>query len=100
MINWPEALGGRGLPTSYLRAYNSEERRFAVPSAGELPPTSMGLIAPTIATCGTPEQAERFVEPLMRMDELGCQLFSEPSAGSRPRRRSRPVPCATATSGC
>jgi alkylation response protein AidB-like acyl-CoA dehydrogenase len=42
----------------------------------------MGLIAPTIATCGTPEQAERFVQPLMRMDELGCQLFSEPSAGS------------------
>ena len=82
MINWPEELGGRGLPTSYLRAYNGEERRFAVPLAGELPPTSMGLIAPTIATCGTPEQAERFVRPLMRMDELGCQLFSEPSAGS------------------
>jgi alkylation response protein AidB-like acyl-CoA dehydrogenase len=82
MVNWPESLGGRGLPTSYLRAYNGEERRFAVPLAGELPPTSMGLIAPTIATCGTPEQAERFVRPLMRMDELGCQLFSEPSAGS------------------
>ena len=41
MINWPESLGGRGLPTSYLRAYNGEERRFAVPLAGELPPTSM-----------------------------------------------------------
>jgi alkylation response protein AidB-like acyl-CoA dehydrogenase len=82
MINWPEALGGRGLPTSYLRAYNSEEAAFVIPSAGELPPTSMGLIAPTIATCGTSEQAERFVRPLMRMDELGCQLFSEPSAGS------------------
>ncbi len=82
MINWPVELGGRGLPTSYLRAYNSEESKFEVPNAGELPPTSMGLIAPTIAAYGTEEQKRRFIEPLMRMDILGCQLFSEPSAGS------------------
>jgi alkylation response protein AidB-like acyl-CoA dehydrogenase len=82
MINWPTELGGRGLPGSFLRAYNTEEARFAIPSAGELPPTSMGLIAPTIAAFGTAEQKERFVRPLMRMDILGCQLFSEPSAGS------------------
>ncbi len=82
MINWAPELGGRGLPNSYLRAYNAEEAKFAVPSAGELPPTSMGLIATTIAACGTPGQRQRFIQPLMRMDELGCQLFSEPSAGS------------------
>jgi alkylation response protein AidB-like acyl-CoA dehydrogenase len=82
MINWPVELGGRGLPTSYLRAYNSEEGKFATPSAGELPPTSIGLIATTIAAYGTEEQKSRFIEPLMRMDEFGCQLFSEPSAGS------------------
>ena len=82
MINWPEALGGRGLPNPYVRAYNTEEAKFDTPSAGELPPTSMGLIAPTIAAWGTPEQQRRFIEPLMRMDQLGCQLFSEPSAGS------------------
>lgn len=82
MLSWPTELGGRGLPASYTRAYNAEEQRFETPSAGELPPTSMGLIAPTIAACGTPAQASRFVEPLLRMDELGCQLFSEPSAGS------------------
>ena len=82
MINWPSELGGRGLPTSFLRAYNSEEARFVAPSAGELPPTSLGLIAPTIREYGTAEQKARFVEPLMRMDLLGCQLFSEPSAGS------------------
>jgi alkylation response protein AidB-like acyl-CoA dehydrogenase len=82
MINWPEATGGRGLPSSYQRAYNNEEARFDVPTAGELPPTSMGLIAPTIARHGPPEQVKRFVEPLLRMDELGCQLFSEPGAGS------------------
>ena len=82
MLNWPEAVGGRGLPTSYLRAYNSEEAKFHVPSAGELPPTSMGLIATTVAAFGTPEQQQRFIAPLMRQDLYGCQLFSEPSAGS------------------
>ena len=82
MLNWSPALGGRGLPNSYLRAYNGEEARFHVPSAGELPPTSMGLIAPTIAAYGTDQQQLDFIKPLMRMDILGCQLFSEPSAGS------------------
>ena len=82
MLNWPEEVGGRGLPTSFVRAYNSEEARFELPSAGELPPTSMGLIAPTINVYGTAEQKQRFLSPLMRMDLLGCQLFSEPSAGS------------------
>ncbi|HAP76278.1 MAG TPA: acyl-CoA dehydrogenase [Acidimicrobiaceae bacterium] len=82
MINWPVALGGRGLPNSYLRAYNTEEARFEVPNGGELPPTSMGLIATTVAAFGTPEQHDRWIRPLMRQDEYGCQLFSEPGAGS------------------
>ena len=82
MLNWPVELGGRGLPNSYVRAYLTEESRFVVPSAGELPPTSMGLIATTIAAYGTDEQKERFIAPLMRQDIWGCQLFSEPGAGS------------------
>ncbi len=82
MLNYPVELGGRGLPNSYLRAYNSEETKFVIPSAGELPPTSMGLIASTIAAFGTAEQKQQFLEPLMRQDIYGCQLFSEPSAGS------------------
>jgi len=82
MLNWPLELGGRGLPNSYVRTYNTEEARFVVPSAGELPPTSMGLIATTISAFGTEQQKQRFVAPLMRQDIYGCQLFSEPSAGS------------------
>ena len=82
MINWPEALGGRGLPNSFVRAYNTEESRYVVPSAGELPPTSMGLIATTVSVYGTAEQKARWIAPLMRQDEYGCQLFSEPAAGS------------------
>ena len=82
MINWPTELGGRGLPTTYARAYNQEESAFETPSAGELPPTSMGLIATTVSVYGTPEQKQRWIAPLMRQDIYGCQLFSEPSAGS------------------
>ena len=82
MINWPTDIGGRGLPATYVRAYISEEMKFHIPNAGELPPTSMGLIATTVAAFGTPEQKKKFVAPLMRMDICGCQLFSEPSAGS------------------
>lgn len=82
MLNWPVKHGGRGLPNSYVRLYNREESRFVIPVGGELPPTSMGLVAPTIAAYGTPEQVERFIRPMMRMDLVGCQLFSEPSAGS------------------
>ena len=82
MLSWPVELGGRGLPMSYVRIWNSEESRFVIPDAGELPPTSMGLIAPTVAAYGTAEQKQRWVKPIMRQDEYGCQLFSEPAAGS------------------
>ncbi len=82
MLSWPIELGGRGLPVSYVRAWNAEESRFVIPDAGELPPTSMGLIAPTVAAYGTPEQKQRWIKPIMRQDEYGCQLFSEPTAGS------------------
>jgi alkylation response protein AidB-like acyl-CoA dehydrogenase len=82
MLSWPVELGGRGLPRTYVRAWNAEESRFVVPDAGELPPTSMGLIAPTISVHGTPEQKAKWIAPLMRQDDYGCQLFSEPSAGS------------------
>lgn len=82
MLNWSTALGGRGLPNSYMRVYHREEARFHIPAGGELPPTSMGLVAPTIGAYGTPQQVERFIKPMMRLDLVGCQLFSEPSAGS------------------
>ena len=82
MLSWSSELGGRGLPRSFQRAYNAEEAKYAIPSAGELPPTSMGLIATTVSVYGTPEQKVRWIAPLMRQDEYGCQLFSEPSAGS------------------
>jgi alkylation response protein AidB-like acyl-CoA dehydrogenase len=81
-LSWDVAAGGRGWPPSYQRRFNEIESGFDTPSAGELPGVSALLIAPTIDALGTDEQRQRFLAPLLRMDELACQLFSEPSAGS------------------
>ncbi len=81
-LSWDVSAGGRGWPSSYQRRFNEIEAEYDVPSAGELPDVSVALIAPTIEALGTPEQRRRFLTPLLRMDELACQLFSEPTAGS------------------
>ena len=41
-----------------------------------------GMLGPTIMAHGTPEQKKRYLEPMLRADEVWCQLFSEPAAGS------------------
>jgi alkylation response protein AidB-like acyl-CoA dehydrogenase len=81
-LSWDPAAGGRGWPPSYQRRFNEIESEYDLPSAGELPGVSVLLIAPTIDALGTPEQRQKFLTPLLRMDELACQLFSEPTAGS------------------
>ena len=64
------------------RAYWEEESRFRGPLIHESVGITLDLIGPTILTCGTPEQRERYLRPLRRTDEMWCQLFSEPDAGS------------------
>jgi len=76
------------LPTPWGRGYDRERTRLV---AGVLrdrdvlgPAGGIGtsLALPTILHCGTPEQIERFVPPLVDGTEGWCQLFSEPGAGS------------------
>jgi alkylation response protein AidB-like acyl-CoA dehydrogenase len=81
-ITWPREAGGAGLPREYERAFEEEEADFATPDATELFDVTVRLIAPTIATHGTPEQQARYVAPLLRTEFFACQLFSEPGAGS------------------
>jgi alkylation response protein AidB-like acyl-CoA dehydrogenase len=73
--------GGRGLPPAYERAFARLEREFVIPSKGPLA-VSLGMVAPTLAQFGEAAVKERWLRALRRADAVGCQLFSEPGAGS------------------
>jgi alkylation response protein AidB-like acyl-CoA dehydrogenase len=81
-IAWPVDVGGAGLPRAYELAFDRLEARYETPEGHEAVDITLQLIGPTILTCGTPEQRARYLRPLRRTDELWCQLFSEPGAGS------------------
>jgi alkylation response protein AidB-like acyl-CoA dehydrogenase len=75
-------LGGAGLSPRYVVAFTEEEQAFEAPPSTELISVTTGLVGPTIATFGTPEQRAKYARAFLRSDLLCCQLFSEPGAGS------------------
>jgi len=80
-INWPKAYGGRGGTILENIIYSQEEGKF------EVPPTNVfmlgiGLAGPTIQMHGTEEQKQRWLPGILSGDDIWCQLFSEPGAGS------------------
>ncbi|MDN3055815.1 MULTISPECIES: acyl-CoA dehydrogenase family protein [Streptomyces] len=80
-LHWPEDAGGRGAtPTQHL-IFLEETERAGAPYVGA---GFVGLLhaGPTIAAEGTPEQRARWLPPILRGDEVWCQGFSEPDAGS------------------
>jgi alkylation response protein AidB-like acyl-CoA dehydrogenase len=79
-ITWPKQWGGReGSPIEQI-IYNQEEAHYLVPKgAFEI---GLGMCIPTLMAYGTPAQLERYVRPAVRGQEIWCQLFSEPAAGS------------------
>ena len=81
-IAWPEEFGGAGLPVEYERAFAQEERGFRTPSPHETFSVTVRLIAPTVRLFGSAAQRTNFVRRFRRAEELCCQLFSEPGAGS------------------
>ena len=81
-ITWPAEFGGAGLGAEYQRAFTELETGYTLPESHEAFTISMELVGPTILTCGTPAQKARYLPPLRRADEMWCQLFSEPGAGS------------------
>lgn len=80
-ITGPADLGGAGLPARYERAYQELERRYPVPSRSPLG-VSLGMVFPTLLHFGTAQTKEKWLVGLRRADVVGCQLFSEPGAGS------------------
>ncbi|MCW2621744.1 MAG: acyl-CoA dehydrogenase protein [Frankiales bacterium] len=81
-LGWPVEDGGRGLDAAFEEAFLEEESAYAVPPSHELFSVTLHLVAPTIRLLGTPEQKQRFLPSFLRGEELACQLFSEPGAGS------------------
>ena len=81
-ITWPADFGGAALGPEFEDAFAEEEAAFAVPPRHELVSVTLGLIAPTIRLLGSADLQQRLIAPLLRGEQLACQLFSEPSAGS------------------
>ena len=79
-ISWPEEYGGRGLSPRFQAIYLEEEARAeAPPHIGVI---GLGMAGPTIITRGTEAQKARYLQPLLAAEEIWCQGFSEPGAGS------------------
>jgi alkylation response protein AidB-like acyl-CoA dehydrogenase len=79
-IHWPVEHGGRGQTAIEAGVFAEEEARFDVSARFFV--VGIDMAGPTLMAHGTREQQERFLEPMLRGDEVWCQLFSEPGAGS------------------
>jgi acyl-CoA dehydrogenase len=79
-ITWPKEYGGRGGKSIEQVIFNQEQAQFGVSSGAFM--ISIGMAGPTILAHGSDEQKDRFLAPMLRGDEMWCQLFSEPGAGS------------------
>ena len=79
-IAWPAAFGGRGGRPIEEAIFAEEQARWGVSTGVFM--VALGMVAPTIMQHGTREQQERWLTPMLRGDEMWCQLFSEPEAGS------------------
>jgi alkylation response protein AidB-like acyl-CoA dehydrogenase len=81
-VHFPEGEGGLGLGPSLQKVVNDRLARDRAPSAYTRNPIGCGMGAPTIVTHGSEAQKQRYLRPLFTGEEIWCQLFSEPGAGS------------------
>ncbi|MEI7617189.1 MAG: acyl-CoA dehydrogenase family protein [Actinomycetota bacterium] len=80
-ISGPKAFGGSELPNAYQRAFDSLESQFQVPNQSYFT-IGLGMVAPTIAVHASDVAKDLYLKKMYRADIVGCQLFSEPGAGS------------------
>lgn len=79
-IHWPLEYGGRGASVLQVAVYNQELARVDAPPL--LGRAGVSLVGPTLMEHGTDEQRRRWMPRILGADDIWCQLFSEPDAGS------------------
>ncbi|HXS61733.1 MAG TPA: acyl-CoA dehydrogenase family protein [Streptosporangiaceae bacterium] len=82
-VHYPAGLGGQGLPRTMQKVVDAEFTAAQAPTnRPERNAIGLGMAAPTILAYGNDEQKKRWLRPLWTGEEIWCQLFSEPGAGS------------------
>ncbi len=79
-VSWPKAYGGRGATLMEQAIFYEEMARAQAPPLANV--LGLGLIGPTIIAFGTEAQKKRYLEKILSAEEIWCQGFSEPNAGS------------------
>ena len=80
-LNWPKEYGGRGATVIEQHIFNEELGRARAPMAA-INFIGVAMVAPTIIHWGTDEQKKRYLPKILSSEEIWCQGFSEPGAGS------------------
>jgi alkylation response protein AidB-like acyl-CoA dehydrogenase len=81
-VHFPQGLGGLDVSPGLQVMVNESLFEAKAPIAAILNPIGVGMGAPTVLAHGTREQSVRWLRPLFTSEEVWCQLFSEPGAGS------------------
>nr|WP_221472790.1 acyl-CoA dehydrogenase family protein [Amycolatopsis umgeniensis] len=79
-VGWPVEHGGQGATLEQQVVFHEEYARAGAPA--RVSHLAQELLGPTLIAFGTPEQRKRFLPPIVAVEELWCQGYSEPGAGS------------------
>ena len=79
-LSWPREFGGRGASPVEVALFNMEYARSRAPQPVNR--VGLNLAGPTLLAHGSDDQKQRWLPPLLTAEEIWCQLFSEPGAGS------------------
>ncbi|MYE09979.1 MAG: acyl-CoA dehydrogenase [Acidimicrobiaceae bacterium] len=79
-LDFPESIGGRGCTLAEQVVFYNTYTEARAP--GRLPNVGVMLLGPTLMAFGSTDQQQRFVPPMLAAEELWCQGYSEPGAGS------------------
>src|SRR3954451_24399063 len=79
-VTWPAEYGGQGLGPLHQVVVNQEIGRAGVPGLFDV--IGVGMLGPTLIAHGSEDQKQQHLAPMLAAEEVWCQLFSEPAAGS------------------